>query len=330
MVRSGDYDTTANFNTAVTGLSETIGVFGLQTAQHAETTGIKILEQFPVTSGFGPFQIHYNSFANTGTGTGTFNHAAHAGFNVNRHSSTGVATSGKPSLIMGMEDNYYDDGGDAHFGMEWYVEYYSPNGTSIQQRRPFYTRVQSDNNVADNAIVKFELGADGVGQFIVKSDPSHTLFQITPSSASAQLNYIKIQSGVTGSGPLIGALGETNTPLFVSSSGSGRIDFESGFFSQVNFRITHTANGANFLIATSAAAGANASLAASAENILFGSGSALSTAATAGYVMFPSCAGTPTGVPTGQGAGKIPMVFDTTGVKLWFYTGGAWKGVVVA
>lgn len=414
----------------------------MQTWQTAETVGTKILENFPVTAGFAPFQIHYNSFANTGVGAGTYNHATFLGYNVNRHSSTGTATSNKPSLIMGMEDNYYDDGGDAEYGMEWYIEYYSPDGTSVQLLRPFYTRIGSDQNTDKHCTTIFQVGTDGVGQFTVRTDSTHTLFQVTPSSSAAQVAYLKVTGGATGTGPVIGALGETNTPLSLtsngtgridlmtgftariqfrvadqassvnyaqitggattagptlsaqgetnvpfniassgtgainlitggnaqvsisntasavnkiylsggatagtvqiaalgetnapisfSSSGAGRIDFLSGFFSNVQFRVTHAASSVNFLSVTGAATGANPSISASSENLLFGSGSAIATTATAGYVMFPSCAGTPTGVPTGQGAGKIPMVFDTTGVKLWFYTGGAWKGVVVA
>jgi hypothetical protein len=106
--------------------------------------------------------------------------------------------------------------------------------------------------------------------------------------------------------------------------------FQSHAGSNNQFVITATASTVNYLQVTGAASGANPRIQASGENLLLGSGSALATTATAGYVMLPSCAGTPTGVPTAQGAGKIPMQFDTTGVKLWFYTGGSWKGVVVA
>lgn len=56
---------------------------------------------------------------------------------------------------------------------------------------------------------------------------------------------------------------------------------------------------------------------------------ALATTATDGFLYIPTCAGTPTGVPTAF-TGRVPMIFDTTGVKFWIYTGGAWKGVVVA
>ena len=52
--------------------------------------------------------------------------------------------------------------------------------------------------------------------------------------------------------------------------------------------------------------------------------------AIAGYTFIPSMAGTPSGAPASTPTGTVPMIFDTTGVKLWIYTGGAWKGVVVA
>lgn len=69
-----------------------------------------------------------------------------------------------------------------------------------------------------------------------------------------------------------------------------------------------------------------------ANNLLLlnGTGAALATTATGGFACIPTCAGTPTGVPVGVTAGNVPMIFDTTGVKIWIYTGGAWKGVVVA
>lgn len=56
---------------------------------------------------------------------------------------------------------------------------------------------------------------------------------------------------------------------------------------------------------------------------------ALDTTATDGFLYIATSAGTPTGVPTSF-TGRVPIVFDTTGVKIWIYTGGSWKGVVVA
>lgn len=56
--------------------------------------------------------------------------------------------------------------------------------------------------------------------------------------------------------------------------------------------------------------------------------SALATTATAGFLGVNSCAGTPTGVPTSIPTGQIPMVYDTSAHKIWFYS-GSWRGVAV-
>lgn len=51
---------------------------------------------------------------------------------------------------------------------------------------------------------------------------------------------------------------------------------------------------------------------------------ALATNATDGFLYIPTCAGTPTGVPTAQ-TGTVAMIFDTTNNKLYIYDGG-WLG----
>lgn len=59
-------------------------------------------------------------------------------------------------------------------------------------------------------------------------------------------------------------------------------------------------------------------------------GAAIATNATDKFIYVPSCAGTPTGVPTNLGAGAIPMVVDTTNSKLYFRIGGTWKSTTLA
>lgn len=49
---------------------------------------------------------------------------------------------------------------------------------------------------------------------------------------------------------------------------------------------------------------------------------ALTTTAVEGFLYIPTCAGTPTGVPTAQ-TGRVAMVYDTTNHQFWFYD-GAW------
>lgn len=62
--------------------------------------------------------------------------------------------------------------------------------------------------------------------------------------------------------------------------------------------------------------------------VLNGSGAALATTANGGFVNVPTCAGAPTGTPSTIPTGTVPIVFDTTNVKLMAYTGGSWQQVV--
>lgn len=51
----------------------------------------------------------------------------------------------------------------------------------------------------------------------------------------------------------------------------------------------------------------------------------LSTSATVGFVMLPSCAGTPSGTPADIPTGQCPAVIDSSANRIWIYVGGAWK-----
>lgn len=200
--------------------------------------------------------------------------------------------------------------------------------------------LQTNPGATGNAVGLYAVGTDtnvgltissqGTGGVILATAlAAHIGLQII--DVASAVNWVVIKGAPTLGGGSIGVGGsDADIGLYFSTKGVGSHFFYTNSQGVPQFGVVHTASVANYVQATGAASGANASLKASAENLLFGSGSALATTATAGYVMIPSCAGTPTGVPTGQGAGKIPMQFDTTGVKLWFYTGGAWKGVVVA
>lgn len=104
-----------------------------------------------------PFQVEMKSFANTGAGAGTWNDGVWLGWNAARFSG-GTPTAAKPGLYMGFEDNYHDtpgpDVGEEKYGMEWYVGYTTPDGTTIAPAglRPFYMRVKgSRTNTAATA-----------------------------------------------------------------------------------------------------------------------------------------------------------------------------------
>lgn len=80
-----------------------------------------------------------------------------------------------------------------------------------------------------------------------------------------------------------------------------------------------------FLTGTNAAVRTQSLKITAAKSVVIGDNtSALSTTATDGFLYIPTCAGTPTGVPTAQ-TGTVAMVFDTTNNKLYIYDGG-WLG----
>lgn len=60
------------------------------------------------------------------------------------------------------------------------------------------------------------------------------------------------------------------------------------------------------------------------HNVLLGKETALATNATNGFAYFPTCAGTPTGVPAASFTGKAPIVIDSTNNKMYIYTNSAW------
>lgn len=93
------------------------------------------------------------------------------------------------------------------------------------------------------------------------------------------------------------------------------------FASQITTYVMQTSLATGVVLASGAAV-------KSAGNFTLGSGAALATTATVGYVMITSCAGAPTGVPVGFGVGNMPIQYDTTNNKLWVYAAsGAWRGV---
>lgn len=150
---------------AAADISQFVGQTVTQTAESAAVQAFKIAFADGRNT---PFEIRAIDYDNAGTGTGTTNHLTFIGYNTGRH-ATGTVTTGKAAWMMGIEDNYYANGGDEKYGPEWYVQYFSPDGTSQEYFRPFYARVLgSDSNTPCGAINISNIGPSGAnGSFAV-------------------------------------------------------------------------------------------------------------------------------------------------------------------
>lgn len=137
-----------------------------------------------------------------------------------------------------------------------------------------------------------------------------------------------------------GTIGSSADPQAGGLALTGLIQFQgsaTGLASSVKTQIYADGNAGNLIINTPIAKSLQL-LVAGYERMrvdengvnLNSTGAALTTTATAGHPRIPSCAGAPTGVPSGIMAGTVPICIDSTNSKLYAYIGGAWKSVTLA
>ena len=162
----------------------------VELTQSAENAVWAVAKATPKTTGFAPFYVDGNSFANAGDGAGTYNHGAWLGFNTGRHSGSTVV-SAAPASFIGLEDNYFDNGGDELYGMEFYWEVHPKSASHIF--RPLYARasISTDGTTIQRAAVLFDIGTSGEGQFTVrKGMAGSALFNVTDADVSAYRNFV--------------------------------------------------------------------------------------------------------------------------------------------
>ena len=147
--------------------------------------------------------------------------------------------------------------------------------------------------------------------------------------ASAQTGTITIgSSSSTAAVTIAGSTGVQTISIGTGGTGVKTINIGTGAVANP-VTVGSTTTGATLFLQSGATSTGGVSYAGS----LFATVGAIATTATDGFLYVATCAGTPTGTPTSRGAagaGSAPIVFDTSGVKIWVYTGGAWKGVAVA
>lgn len=252
---------------------------------------------------------------------GTYDHWVGMGFNANIQSTAGPVP-GQPALYMGFEDGWESGVSE---GMEWYIAYWSPDHTSVQLFRPFYCRVQRDNNTQHNAHILLDIGTDGVGTFEVTAGGFAPIFTVTSRIVTWKPNTVGSSTFILDT---TGA-GYTSALLFRNNAANG-FTIESVAPNVLTIvdpngrPQTVFSRGAN---ATAALTTFSSSVAVQGRLVV---GSAvLATTARDGFLYIPTCAGMPTGAPTAQ-TGTAPIVLDTANSKLWVNVGGPWKGVAVA
>lgn len=168
------------------GIDSIAGNVSALATQSAETIPFEPIKWSYATPAAPRWDASGNSFQNTGAQAGTWNHGMWLGFNAGRHSA-GTVIANQPAIVMGFEDNYFDNGGDNFRGVEWYVEYWSPDGATVTGLRPFYTRIKSDTNTTQAAVILCNIGdAAKSGQFSVRTGTQSVgdtnIFTVVPTS----------------------------------------------------------------------------------------------------------------------------------------------------
>jgi hypothetical protein len=124
-----------------------------------------------------PFRAVTQGSPNT-DGT-TVDHWVGIGFSPEVH--FGGGTAGEPGWYMGFEDGWYDG---ALMGAEWYISYFSADHTTVQLFRPFYTRVQRNNNTDHSALTLLDIGTDVGGLFGITVGTFNEIFTVTKSQVT--------------------------------------------------------------------------------------------------------------------------------------------------
>lgn len=150
-------------------------------------------------------------------------------------------------------------------------------------------------------------GADiwftGASNISMRSNGTYSWSATTDPIAGAELTLVRDSANVLGIRNSTTAMGLTVYRTYTDASNYQRLN--------------HKWNTSTSIIQNEGAGtGANGSIA-------FGN-AALATNTTKGFIMIPTMAGTPSGVPADVPTGQVAMVFDTTNSQFWIYNASTW------
>jgi len=152
-------------------------------------------------------------------------------------------------------------------------------------------------------------------------------FAQTTSATSSIAGAMVIGDGVTSATNVAIGGGKINTGDQISiQKGTSNTPAEANWFlvSRSGFLgFRHNTSNQFCIDVDNSGSPAQAFMVSQAKSVVVGA-VALATTATDGFLYVPTCAGTPTGVPTAQ-TGTAPLIVNTTNNKLYFYSGGAWR-----
>ena len=349
-------------------------------ANTAEQTPVSAFSIQPFTSGRAPWQLA----ATSNPYAGVYDPMLALGYNVDAYLAGGTGgVSSEPALQMFFEANYravnWATSGQDESLMEWYVQYISPDHTSVTNFRPFMTSVGRNDNTDRWASTILDIGTDAStfrsqlyvqGEYqIARFTNSAVAFKATTHTLgdkSGSRTYATVAAGATNETSLKLGFGATTGALEIKTNAANQVRMSLNGGSELFGLFGNPAGGTAgaalsvgtidntavgvFSVGTSSDSvkgvvikakssqtgnlfevqdSANTprikitkATASVAPSLVIGS-AALATSATDGFVYLPTCAGTPTGVPTAN-TGTCAMVYDTTNNKIAVYN-GAWK-----
>jgi hypothetical protein len=159
---------------------------------------------YPADGTYAPFEVHHNSYANSGDGSATKNHATFIGYNCGYHSDA-PKTPLKIGWFTGLENCWFDPS-NSTYGPEWYLEYHTAGDAGYT--RPIMVRVTgaeqaAAGNAGNAAKMTFDLGLAGTGEFVITAggSPNHVIVAYPLAIHMQQKTYFYKDVGMGTTSP---------------------------------------------------------------------------------------------------------------------------------